>query len=100
MNFGWLKASCRRCSVPGTSLRMLDIDREQLRKTYELCRTGFLFLAIDLVPTSIWAVMVMVGMLGDHRLFNWLVELPVNEWISTLSVWGSLVGTMLLCGRW
>jgi hypothetical protein len=79
---------------------MLDLDREQLRKTYQLCRTGFVFLAIALVPTCIWSVMLMIGLLGDPRLFNWLVDLPWNEWMMTLSVWGSLVGTMLLWGRW
>ena len=46
---------------------MLDLDREQLRKTYQLCRTGFLFLAISLVPACIWAVLLMIGMLGDRR---------------------------------
>ena len=54
MNFGCLMACCWRCSLPGTLPRMLDLDREQLRKTYQLCRTGFVFLAIALVPTCIW----------------------------------------------
>jgi hypothetical protein len=79
---------------------MHDLDREQLRKTYQLCRTGFLFLAISLVPCCLWAVVLMIGMLGDHRIFLWLNQLPWNEWIFTLSVWGSLVGTTLLWGRW
>src|SRR4051812_23760111 len=84
----------------GALPRMHDLDREQLRKTYQLCRTSFLFLAIALIPASIWAVLLMIGMLGDHRLFNWLIQLPWNDWIFTISVWGSLVGTTLLWGRW
>jgi hypothetical protein len=80
--------------------RMLDLDREQLRKTYQLCRTGFLLLAIALIPACIWAALLMVGMLGDRRFFIWLNQLPWNDWIFTLSVWGSLVGTTLLWGRW
>jgi len=84
----------------GALPRMHDLDREQLRKTYQLCRTSFLFLAIALIPATIWAVLLMIGMLGDHRLFNWLVQSPWNDWISTVSVWGSLVGITLLWGRW
>jgi hypothetical protein len=80
---------------------MHDLEREQLRKTYQLCRTGFLFLAISLVPACILAVMYMIIMLGqNHRLHAWLNQLPWNDWIFTLSVWGSLVGTTLLWGRW
>jgi hypothetical protein len=79
---------------------MLDLDRDQLRRTYQLCRTGFLFLAIALVPACIWAVLLMIGMLGDRRFFAWLIQLPWNDWIFTVSVWGSLVGTTLLWGRW
>src|SRR3954453_3866455 len=84
----------------GASPRMFDLDRDQLRKNYQLCRTSFLFLAIALIPATIWAVLLMIGMLGDHRLFNWLVQSPWNDWISTVSVWGSLVGITLLWGRW
>ena len=79
---------------------MIDLDREQLRKTYQLCRTGFLFLAISLIPACIWAVLLMIGMLGDRRLAIWLSQSPWNDWIFTISVWGSLVGTTLLWGRW
>jgi hypothetical protein len=79
---------------------MIDLDRDQLRKTYQLCRTGFQFLAISLIPACIWAVLLMIGMLGDRRFLFWLIHLSWNDWVFTVSVWGSLVGTTLLWARW
>ena len=75
---------------------MIDLEREHLRKTYQLCRTGFFFLAVALVPASVIALLAMVGLLGDMGLFRRIVNSPWNQWVSTVSVWASLVGTMLL----
>jgi hypothetical protein len=79
---------------------MIDLDREHLRKTYQLCRTGFFILAASLVPTCIITLLAMVGLLGDWGLFQRVVKSPWHDWTSTLCAWGSLVGTMLLWGRW
>ena len=79
---------------------MIDLEREHLRKTYQLCRTGFFFLAVSLVPASIMMLLTMVGLLGDRGLFQRIVNSPWNHWVSTVSVWGSLVGTMLFWARW
>ena len=79
---------------------MIDLEREHLRKTYQLCRTGFFILAVSLVPASIMMLLAMVGLLGDPGLFRRIVNSPWNHWVSTVSVWGSLVGTMLLWARW
>jgi hypothetical protein len=80
---------------------MMEFDREQLRKTYQLCRTGFFLLSVALIPACAWSLLLLVVMLGgNRRLFVWLVQLPLNEWIYTLSVWSSVVGTTLLWGRW
>src|SRR5262245_23023671 len=78
---------------------MIDLERDQLRTTYQLCRIGFLFLTIALIPCSIYSVLWMVGVLGDHRLIGWLRS-PWGQWVSTVSVWGCLIGTTLLWGRW
>src|SRR5262245_40690593 len=79
---------------------MIDLEREHLRKTYQLCRTSFFFLAAALVPASIMSLLAMVGLLGDRVLFLRIMNSPWNHWISTLCVWGSLLGTMLLWARW
>jgi hypothetical protein len=79
---------------------MIELERDQLRQTYQLCRMGFGLLTISLVPPCILAMVAMIGLLGDRQLFHWLVNSPLNHWVSTLSVWGSMVGTMLLWGRW
>jgi hypothetical protein len=79
---------------------MMDLDREQHRKTYQVCRTAFLLLAISLIPPCIEGILYMVALLGDPGLRRWLENSPMNQWISTLCVWGSFAGAMLLWGRW
>lgn len=79
---------------------MIDLEREHLRKTYQICRISFLVLAASLIPAAIFTLLFMVGMLGDRRLLHSLVISPWNEWTSTICIWGSLIGTMLLWGRW
>ncbi len=79
---------------------MLELERDQIRKTYQLCRIAFLLLAIALVPACILSLLYMVGLLGDHQLLNRIVDSPWDQWVSTVSVWGSLVGAMMLWGRW
>ncbi len=80
---------------------MIELERDHLRKTYQLCRTGFFLLSISLVPACILDLFGMVGVVFGHpQLLQWLVNTPLNQWVSTLCVWGSLAGTMLLWGRW
>ncbi|MGC8640194.1 MAG: hypothetical protein ACP5XB_10005 [Isosphaeraceae bacterium] len=79
---------------------MIELEREHLRKTYQICRLGFLILTVALVPACILTLLSMVGLLGDRRLLIWLKNSPWDEWTLTVSVWGSLIGTMLLWGRW
>lgn len=79
---------------------MINLEREQSRKTYQLCRMGFFLLSISLVPPALLALLTMVGRLVNHRLLIWLRQTSWNEWVFTSSVWASLVGTMLLWGLW
>jgi hypothetical protein len=79
---------------------MMDLEREQLWKTYQLCRTAFVLLAVALIPPCIESLVTMVALMGDRGLFRWLVNSQINHWVSTISVWASLAGTMLLWGRW
>jgi hypothetical protein len=79
---------------------MMDLEREQLWKTYQLCRTAFLLLAIALIPPCIESLVTMVALMSDRGLWRWLNNSPINQWVMTISVWASLAGTMLLWGRW
>ena len=79
---------------------MFELERDQIRKTYQLCRIGFFLLTVSLVPACILSLLAMIGLLGDRQLFNQIVDSPWNQWVYTLSVWGSLAGAMLLWGRW
>lgn len=79
---------------------MIDLEREQLHKTYQLCRYGFAFLTASLVPACIITVLTMFALLSDLRLFNQIAESRWSQWINTVCTWGSLVGVMLLWGRW
>ena len=84
----------------GTTRRMFELERDQIRKTYQLCRIGFFLLTVSLVPACILSLLAMVGLLGDPQLFNRIVDSLWTQWVSTVSVWGSLVGAMMLWGRW
>jgi len=79
---------------------MMDIEREPLWNRYQLCRIAFTLLAVSLVPVCIECVAFLYGLLADPALRRWLMNSPSTQWISTLSVWGTLAGTMLLWGRW
>jgi hypothetical protein len=78
---------------------MIDNEREQLRKTYQLCRMGFFFLALALIPVCVTSLVGIIGLLCDRRAFQLLSD-EVDQWVFTISVWGNLIGTMLLWGRW
>ncbi|WP_165232679.1 hypothetical protein [Aquisphaera insulae] len=79
---------------------MNDVDRESVRKTYQLCRLSYFFLSASLVLASMAAIILTAAILGDRRLILWYRSSPLSEWISTIIVWAMLLGTMLLWGRW
>jgi len=79
---------------------MFEYERDQIRKTYQLCRIGFFLLTIALLPACILSLLFMVGFLGDRQLLNQITGSPWSQWVSNVSVWGSLVGAMMLWGRW
>jgi hypothetical protein len=78
---------------------MFDLEKDQLRKTYQLCRMGFGINALALALASATAV---VGLLGIyHRdLWIWLHGQAWYRSLDTPIVWGCLIGTTLLWGRW
>jgi hypothetical protein len=79
---------------------MFELERDQIRKTYQLCRIGFFLLTVSLVPACILSLLIMVALLGDRPLFHQVNDSPWSQWVYTVSVWGSLAGAMLLWGRW
>ena len=80
---------------------MFDIEREQLRKTYQLCRLGFMILAMALV---IACVDSLLGLFGTFEpgpgLVTWIHGSAWYQWRDTPIVWGCLIGSILLWGRW
>jgi hypothetical protein len=78
---------------------MFDTDREQARKTYQLCRFGFSSYGIALVVASIVA---LIDMLSIFRLeqVKWIQHLPWFSWLDTPIVWSRLIGAIILWGRW
>ncbi len=78
----------------------MDQEREQERKTYRLCRLGFAILSFALVVACLTTMIVLPRQFGGRGFFRWLQDLPGWQWIDAPVVWGSLVGTYLLWGRW
>jgi heme exporter protein D len=78
---------------------MFDLEREQLRKTYQLCRLGFTILAVALALACFVSLLSLYGTF-DHGLGTWIRESGLSEWIDAPIVWGCLIGATLLWGRW
>jgi hypothetical protein len=78
---------------------MFDTEREQLRKTYQLCRAGFGSYGAALVVASMTA---MIDLLFVFRLeqVRWIVNQTWYQWLDAPIVWFRLIGAILLWGRW
>jgi hypothetical protein len=77
---------------------MIDLEREQLRKTYQLSRLGFAILSMALVLACFPSLLHLLFF--NHRFVLWVSQSAWFRWLDTPIVWGSLIGTMLLWGRW
>ena len=78
---------------------MFDIEREQLRKTYQLCRLGFTILAFALVLACFGSLLDLFSRF-DRNLVTWIRQSMLYQWLDTPMVWGCLIGATLLFGRW
>jgi len=78
---------------------MFDTEREQVRKTYQLCRFGFSSYGAALLVASLTAV---IGLLQVFHLeqVRWIGNLSWYQWLDTPIVWCRLIGAILLWGRW
>jgi hypothetical protein len=78
---------------------VFDLEEEQLRKTYQLCRLGFGITAVALVAACFTSLASLLAFV-QRDLFLWLNQSPLYQWLETPIVWLSLVGATLLWGRW
>jgi hypothetical protein len=81
---------------------MMDLEREQLRKTYQVCRLGFAFLSVALGLACVTAILPLLANFHPDLaiLFIRFVRSSWYAWISVPITWGSLIGATLLWGRW
>jgi len=78
---------------------MMDLDREQFRKTYEVSRLGFAILSTALVLACFTSLLELLSCFHPQLVLR-IVRTPWYPWIDLPIVWGSLFGTTLLWGRW
>jgi hypothetical protein len=78
---------------------MMDLEREQFRKTYQMSRVGYTILSAALLLACFIALLDQFG--SFHRgLFQLIVRSAWFPWIDLPIVWGSLLGATLLWRRW
>jgi hypothetical protein len=78
----------------------MDNEREQERRTYQLCRMGFSILAFALVVACLPTLIDLPRHFGARGFLPWLRATTWWRWVDLPIVWGSLLGTYLLWGRW
>src|SRR3954452_15702504 len=78
----------------------MDQERETQRQTYLLCRLGFAILSVSLLLACSTSILTLVAQFGGPSLMAWIGGLSWWRWVGTPIVWGCLVGTYLLWGRW
>src|SRR3954471_19020951 len=79
---------------------IMDQERDQQRRTYEICRLGFGIVSIALVLACLSTVVWLTGQFVGRRAIAWIIQTPLWRWLDAPIVWGSLVGSYLLWGRW
>jgi hypothetical protein len=80
-------------------LLVFDLEEEQLRKTYHLCRLGFGITAVALVAACFTSLVSLLAFV-QRDLALWVHQAPWFQWLETPIVWLSLIGATLLWGRW
>jgi hypothetical protein len=76
---------------------MMDLEREQLRKTYEVCRIGFGILSAALILASLTSLVPLLWHFYPG-LCSRIVAAPWYRWLDVPITWGSLLGVTLLWG--
>ena len=78
---------------------MLDLEQEQLRKTYQVCRLGFTILSAALVLACFTSVLPLFVHFHPELTLR-ILRSSWYQWIDVPIAWGCLLGTTLLWGRW
>lgn len=78
----------------------MDQEREQERRTYRFCRFGFGVVSFALLLACASTVLSLPRHFGGRGFLPWLQNSLFWAWIDTPIVWGSLLGSYLLWGRW
>jgi hypothetical protein len=77
---------------------MMDLEREQLRKTYEVSRMGFGILAAALLLACLDSLLPILRNFYPE-LYLRIVSTKWFRWIDVPITWGCLLGVSLLWGR-
>jgi hypothetical protein len=79
----------------------MDLERETQRQTYQLCQLGFAILSAALVLACLSSlVQLAIPFVGARSILLTILNSQWYRWIDAPIVWGSLIGTYLLWGRW
>jgi hypothetical protein len=78
---------------------MFDTEREQTRKTYQLCRFGFGSCGVALLIAAATMVIALLAMFRVDQV-SWITRQPWYNWLDTPIVWLRLIGAIVLWGRW
>jgi hypothetical protein len=79
----------------------MDQERETQRQTYQLCQLGFAILSAALLLACLTSIVPLAAtFIGAHSILVAIVTSTWFRWIDAPIVWGSLIGTYLLWGRW
>src|SRR4051794_11644024 len=79
----------------------MDQERDQQRRTYVICRLGFGVLSFALLLASFSSVVWLMRLFSlGGPIVAWIIRSPFWHWLDAPIVWGSLLGTYLLWGRW
>jgi hypothetical protein len=78
---------------------MFDTEREQARKTYQLCRFGFSSYGAALLVAALAAIVELLWIFQLEQA-RWVHNQPWFRWVDTPIVWCRLIGAILLWGRW
>lgn len=77
---------------------MIDLERDQQRKTYEVCRMGFSILSVALLLACLTSVLPILWNFYPELCAR-IVMTPGFRWIDVPITWGGLLGVTLLWGR-
>src|SRR5262249_33383384 len=65
-----------------------------------LCRLGFAILSFSLLLACFTSLLELIDSFGGRSFMIWVMNTGFLKWVDAPIVWGCLVGTYLLWGRW